>query len=51
MLAETDVSHVYLGFWSAFVLGYGFALGGFFAHLSLAMVAGALLLVAFALTH
>lgn len=51
MLKPADFSLVHFTWWSAFVLGYGFALGAFFAHLSLAMVAGAILLVAFVLSR
>jgi hypothetical protein len=51
MLLEEDAERVHLNVWSAFVLGYGFALGVLLAQISIAIVAGVIFAVIWALTH
>jgi hypothetical protein len=40
MLTEEDADRVHLNVWSAFVLGYGFAVGVLLAQITVAIVAG-----------
>jgi hypothetical protein len=51
MLSGEDVDRVHLSWWSAFVLGYGFALGGLMAQVSIAIVAGVIFALIWSVTH
>jgi hypothetical protein len=51
MLAGEELERVHLNVWSAFVLGYGFAVGFLLAQMTLAIIAGFIFLVILALTH
>jgi hypothetical protein len=51
MNAGEEPEHVYLTLWSAFVLGYGFALGVLLAQITLAMTAGVIFAIIWSATH
>jgi hypothetical protein len=51
MLVEEEAEHVHLNIWSAFVLGYGFAVGVLLAQITLAVIAGVIFALIWSATH
>jgi len=51
MFGEEEPEHVHLNVWSAFVLGYGFAVGFLFAQITLAIIAGIIFALIWSVTH
>jgi len=51
MLQGEELERVHLNVWSAFVLGYGFAVGVLLAQITVAIVAGVIFAAIWSATH